>query len=76
MYVSFNIALLNAGIGETVVRNTLTFAVLNIPCLTARNLKKQDRLLGPAIDKIATVSRNDALEKEFLESRFGCKSIE
>ena len=70
----YYIALLHVGIGETIVRNI--FAVLNIPCLTARNLKKQERRVGSAIEKIATVSCNDALEKENLESRFGCKSIE
>ena len=63
---------LHVGIGETVV----IYAVVIIPCLPARNLKKQERRVGPAVKKIAIVSCYDALEKENLESRFGCKSIE
>jgi hypothetical protein len=64
-------ALLHAGIGESTIASI--FALMNIPCITSRNLKKLERKAGSAIEKLATEACSVALEDEVQQSRYKLK---
>ncbi|XP_062601452.1 uncharacterized protein LOC134263157 [Saccostrea cucullata] len=63
------VALVHAGIGEAAISRI--FATLNIPCISPKSLKKQERKAGSAIEKIANESCDNALAQEAEQSSNG-----
>jgi hypothetical protein len=61
-------ALLHAGIGEATISKI--FAELNIPCISPRSMKIQERKAGRVIEKIAQESCDSTLSQEAEKSRF------
>ena len=60
--VFFCTVLSHAGVGQSAVINFL--AVLNIPNITPRNLKKREREAGKVVEGVARESCKEMLQKE------------
>lgn len=60
------VALLHAGVGEATIATI--FALLNIPCITPRNMKKAERRAGCAIESLAKESCDVTLKNEIEKS--------
>lgn len=67
MFVNI-LALLHAGVGEATIATI--FALLNIPGITPRNMKKIERRAGCAIKSLAKESCDVTLKDEIEKSRF------
>lgn len=67
MFVNI-LALLHAGVGEATIATI--FALLNIPCITPRNMKKAERRAGCAIESLAKESCDVTLKNEIEKSRY------
>lgn len=61
MYIIYA-AMVHAGIGETHVNVFLT--TLGLPSVSSKTLKKHERKVGPAIEKVAEMGCEDACREE------------